>query len=283
MKEKILNLKFFIKILIIILVVSFQSHSENRKPITLVFRYDDFSYNINIEKYIINVFNKNNLPITFGIVPGGGHLNKSDIDVLKNTDKKKEVEIALHGFAHKHSELFGSYSEQYKLLKKGKKILERNFNSNVITFIPPYNSYSQNTIKVLNALKFKVISSDKRGPFNDSRLIFLPSTSKLGSLRQDIATARNLKLNNCIIVVLFHHFDFFEANKTSGKITRKDFDNLIEWVSEQNDIEVKTIGQASNLIFDKNFVNYNEIPGFFLFPVFYPLININLTLIYIHL
>ena len=213
----------------------------------------------NIEKYIINVFNENNLPITFGVVPGGGHLNNNAIDILKKADKKNEVEIAMHGFAHTDKELFGTYDEQYKLLQKGKKILENSFNVHVETFIPPYNRYSINTIKVLESLNFKAISGDIDGPFvNNSKIIFLPAASKLNSLRKDIASVRNLKLDRCIIIVLLHHYDFIDDN-TKGLISKKDFAELIKWISVQSDIDVKTIGQVSNLIDGKYFVNYNKI------------------------
>lgn len=171
----------------------------------------------------------------------------------------------MHGFAHTKTELFGTYDEQYKILEKGKKALEKDFNTKVITFIPPFNNYSYNTIKVLNALNFKVISSDKRGPFNDSKLIFLPQTSKITSLKNDIAFARKLKLKNCIIVVLIHSYSFYKNKKEAGKISEQEFKDLIKWVSSQNDIEVKTIGEASELINAKNFVNYNKVSNISIF------------------
>jgi peptidoglycan/xylan/chitin deacetylase (PgdA/CDA1 family) len=254
-----LHFKLSLVILIYILLFSFNLYGNDKKPITLVFRYDDYSFNIKIEKFIVDVFNKYNLPITFGVVQGDNHLNNTDIEALKNTDKKKEVEIAMHGYAHSSTELFGTYDEQYKLLQKGKKFLEKSFNTRVVTFIPPYNRYSLNTLKVLNDLNFKVISSDKTGPFNNSKIVFLPCTSTLASLADDITKARKLKLNNCIIVVLFHHYDFYEDNETHGKISKSKFTSLIKWVSMQNDINVKTLGEASNLIGSNDFADYDKI------------------------
>lgn len=249
---------FFIRIIFFIIIISFQFYPASDKPITIVFRYDDFSFNIDIERYLINVFNEYNLPVSFGIVQGGNHLCSTDIKMLKEVDKKKEVEIAMHGYAHTSTELFGTYDEQYKLLNKGKKFLEKAFDTKVITFIPPFNRYSLNTLKALNALNFEVISSDKAGPFNNSKIVFLPETSSIFSLRHNIALARNLNLK-CIIIVMFHHYDFNNDYEGKGKISEKEFANLLKWISQQNDIQVKTLGQASNLIRTKDFVNYNEI------------------------
>lgn len=266
MDKKPIKLVFFIKIILIIIILSLKSYPQNKKPITLVFRYDDFPVNIKLEKHIISIFNEYNLPITFGVIPSGTfNLNDYDIGVLKNTDKKKEVEIALHGFAHTKTELFGTYDEQYKILEKGKKYLEKAFDTKVITFIPPFNRYSFNTIKVLNALNFKVISSTKQGPFDDSKLIFLPQTSKLTSLKKDIEFARKSKLKNCIIVVLLHSYNFYKNKKVTGKINEQEFADLIKWVSRQNDIEVKTIGEAAELINTKNFANYNKVSDISIF------------------
>ena len=92
MDKKSIKLLSFIKVFSIIIILSLNSYSQNKKPIALVFRYDDFPVNINLEKHIISVFNEYNLPIAFGVIPSGTfNLNEYDIQVLKNTDKKKEV------------------------------------------------------------------------------------------------------------------------------------------------------------------------------------------------
>jgi peptidoglycan/xylan/chitin deacetylase (PgdA/CDA1 family) len=228
--------------------------------ITVVFRYDDVSYNINIEKYLINTFNKYNIPITFGVVVGNRHLNSSEIQELRSADKKKEVEIAMHGFAHTRTELFGTYDEQYKLLKKGRDSLESAFHTSIEAFIPPYNRYTLNTLKALEALKFKTLSADETGPFdNSSKLIFLPETSTLASLKRDINKFRKENIGKCIIVVLFHHYDFTEDDKEQGIVNESEFDSLISWVTQQSDVNVKSLGEASQLIDGKNFLNYSKV------------------------
>jgi peptidoglycan/xylan/chitin deacetylase (PgdA/CDA1 family) len=235
-------------------------YAAGNSKITVVFRYDDVSYNIDIEEYLIKVFNEYNIPVTFGVVVGGGHLPDSAIAKLRSLDKKKEVEIAMHGFAHTHTELFGTYDQQYKLLKRGRDNLENDFQTNVETFIPPYNAYPLTTLKVLQALNFKVFSGDENGPFqNNSKIIFLPETCSIISLKNDILNFRKEKLGRGIFVVMFHHYDFTEDNNKMSVINKHDFEGLIKWVTSQSDINVMSLGEASKLIDGKNFLNYGEI------------------------
>lgn len=245
---------FLVIFFLVILLNS--SYGATKGKIIVVFRYDDYCANLPLEEYIIKIFNEFNKPITFGVIPARGPLNIMEINALKNTDKKKEVEIALHGYAHTHTELFTSYDNQFAILSKGKKFLEKAFGTPVRTFIPPYNEYSLATLKVIKKLNFKTISSDeKHGPLDNSKLIYLPESCNLASLKGNIQELRRKKTGG-VIVVMFHHFDFIEDNKVRGNITKEGLENLVSWVSHQSDVNVKSLDEASNLILNKKYIDY---------------------------
>ena len=116
------------------------------KKINLVFRLDDYSTrsSTDMELRIIDVFRKNKISITFGVIPfiisGDEHdpspqdiipLTSTKGDILKTGIKDGILEIALHGYSHqtinteKYTEFSGiEYESQVKKIYKGKEFLE---------------------------------------------------------------------------------------------------------------------------------------------------------------
>jgi peptidoglycan/xylan/chitin deacetylase (PgdA/CDA1 family) len=79
-------------------------------------------------------------------------------------------EIGQHGYNHANnsgrynvslaSEFRGMpYYEQYELIENGRSIMQQAFGSAPTTFIPPYNTGDENTLRALSALGYTVYSS----------------------------------------------------------------------------------------------------------------------------
>lgn len=109
---------------------------------------------------------------TIAVIPKykGQTLSDDAVEILKELEKKG-WEIAQHGYTHEQLTNSGGilktwnrsefadvpYKEQYRRILNGKKILE-DFGFKVNTFVPPWHTFDENTVKVLQELKFKVLS-----------------------------------------------------------------------------------------------------------------------------
>ncbi len=254
-----------------ILLISFKfgncSNGKMEQKIYLVFRFDDFSArsNTNLEQKIIEIFRKNKLAFTIGVIPFAGAgslldptpkghlpLGEEKGNILKNASHQGVVEVALHGYAHQsHSEQYiGSefkgldFEQQKEKILQGKIYLEEISDSKINTFVPPWNQYDDNTLKVLEELQINNISADRFGTMNNkSSIQSLPNSCGLSSLKQAVKSARKSPDKISLIIALFHSYDFIEENKRDGLFNFSDFSELINWISKQNDIKVLTIDQ----------------------------------------
>lgn len=270
--------KIGLLIIILPLSVSLMSATikgSKQKQITVVFRYDDYSSyssRTDLEVKLINTFQKYNLPITFGVIPyvaarNFGNPDPQDVlpltpvkaNILKDAVKAGIVEVALHGYSHQtiqrgppYTEFSGmDYSTQYQRIDKGKNLLEKTLGIQIPTFIPPWNRYDLNTLRVLEKLGFKTISADSAGVAErSSQLKFLPFTCNLHELNDAVKSARKIPDIQPVIVVLFHAYDFLEIDRNKGQFTYGHLVDLLTWVRSQNDIRIRTIDEATNEIGD---------------------------------
>ncbi|MBI1956471.1 MAG: DUF2334 domain-containing protein [Acidobacteria bacterium] len=234
--------------------------------ITVVFRYDDYSNwtSADLEVKIINSFKEHGFRFKIAAIPYlSAQVSKTSLDdeglsgakarILKNAIKAGIAGVALHGFCHHQVRLRGGETEfegvplmmQMRMITKGKSYLEQLLENPVSVFVPPWNSYDANTIRALEKLGFLAISAGLPGYVpSSSSLAFLPSTVGLRHLPNAIAAARRSRHRGQIIVILFHDFDFIENDRRRGKIMYREFEELLNWVSSQEDVAVRSIGDT---------------------------------------
>jgi peptidoglycan/xylan/chitin deacetylase (PgdA/CDA1 family) len=230
---------------------------------------------------LLMVFQKHNIPCTYGVIPYASDTFTDDpascvaIDLetagrLTGAVRSGLVEVALHGLAHRdnaiapkgpgsESEFRGlSYSSQLRLLSVGKATLESLYGVSVTTFIPPWNSYDENTLRALEDLGFEVVSSSGQtyGIAASERfqsLRFLPYTCMPGHEREAVEFARNSSDPDPIIVVLLHPFNFAEYDRDRGRFTRQSLDDLLSWLAAQPDVATQTLGGAARIARDLSY------------------------------
>ena len=239
------------------------------KQINVIFRFDDYSAisNTQMELKIIDAFRRHKACLTIGVIP---YACAEDIhdptaqDLIPLPLKKGEilkkglhdgiVDIALHGYSHQTisteqwTEFSGlDYNSQIKRLTKGKKFLEDMIDAPVSIFVPPWNRYDANTLRALETLGFTTLSADnkKREVTQACTLNFLPYSCNLFRLRDAVKKARISPDPQPIIVVLFHEYDFKEINEKRGRITYQAFNELLDWVSSQEDVRLLSISQTT--------------------------------------
>lgn len=242
--------------------------------VTIVFRYDDYSSrsNTDLEEKILQAFSRYKACCTFSIIPFVKAVDYLDInpqEVIPLTAAKAEIarkamaagamDAAQHGYSHQrqsyshgwYTEYEGlDYDSQLHKIRIGKVFLEKILGANIITFVPPYNSYDANTLKILEKLNFRCLSASVRGqtvPFTSLKI--LPETCTLAQLRDVIGYARKIVDYHPIICVMFHQYDFIgiddtkEAEKNNYKTSFDEFNQLLSWITSQEDIRVRSISQ----------------------------------------
>jgi peptidoglycan/xylan/chitin deacetylase (PgdA/CDA1 family) len=277
----------------------FSAVVPRRLPVIVALRYDDYSNSspTDFELRLIESLDRLRIPCTFGVIPflehrdvrGAKPLTPNKTDILRNIAHNDIFEIALHGYAHKElsengrskrSEFAGlGFAAQYKKISLGKIFLEQLIGEKVETFIPPWNSYDKNTLRVLEALEFQTISACNTvsviDPNAPPHFKFLPQTCSLRWLRSAIESARKNCKSRALVVVVFHAYDFIEVNKSKGTTSFEDFLELLAWLKSQKDIDLLNIGQATRTIqyltYRTLLSNQSILRALSLRPVFRPL------------
>jgi len=225
--------------------------------IRLAFRFDDPSpvSKHSVEISVLNELNKHRLPATFAVVPFRTRANqefkftdKSASHILSGLDSGR-LEIALHGCMHIDtsgkeetgpSEFFGlTFERQSQLIHRGKKELERVFGPVLSGFVPPWNSYDEQTLLAACANGFSYVSADKRDPPN-IHLPLLPATCKLDHIKSSVAEAQRFSSLKPVIIVVLHHYDFDRDNDDPLRsvYSYNQFGTLLDWIVEQPDLHV---------------------------------------------
>lgn len=136
--------------------------------------------------------------------------------------------------------------KQKEKIRKEKNFLEDRLDTTIYTFIPPWNQYDQNTLKVLDSFNFRCISAGIRGPSNDkpTKINLIPNTCGLNNVLEGIEAARNSDEKLSLIVALFHIYHFIEDKSTKGYLNIQDLSDILNWVSKQPDVKTMTINKA---------------------------------------
>lgn len=269
------------------------------KQIKVVLLYDDVSSlsSMDLEMKILDSLRTQNMPCTFGVIPYASigewrdirpqevvPLPIAKINMFKDAMKSGLLNVVLHGYSHQavsqegkcgYTEFCGlEYGRQEKTLAQAKNYLERNLGNPVFTFYPTWNSYDQNTIRAIENLGFKTIFGMEYGYADkNSKLNFLPFTCDFIHLRTAITSARRLTNDESVIVVLLRSTDIQGINRSTGNQKIKEFQDVLSWITSQNDIQLLSVDQAITAIDDlsaQRFLNYNSFLN--LSHYLYPLI-----------
>lgn len=224
-----------------------------------------------MELKIIDLFRKNNSSLTFGVIPNLGEKNEraspssevlalsaTKCDLLATAAADGVLEVALHGYSHENinpkipTEFAGlDYQRQVARIAKGKGLLAQRTGATITTFIPPWNQYDINTLRALKKLDFSNISAGLfRESVADAALNFLPETCGITQLPQALKAAQGFPVCNPLIIVGFHLFEIKEINAKKGKITFREFSELINRLGMADDIFMISIGRAAEMMAD---------------------------------
>lgn len=188
-----------------------------------------------------------NMSITLAVIPT--RINKDIImkKYLLNISRNNKVEIAQHGFNHTVDEFNNlSINDSYNSILSGSEIIEKILRVNPITFIPPYNTYNNNTSYVLSTLNFMILSGsrDEYSIGNNISRIGFNTETKYSNQTElipvdDILNECKISLDNRnICVIMVHPQDYIDSNKLMNATKYNEFINLLDGIKS---LHVKSI------------------------------------------
>lgn len=211
----------------------------------------------NNQLLILDYLISENIKATLGIIPknfGNDSLIVNAVNIGWNAGL---FEIALHGWGDENFSKL-SYEQQLELIKKGKEKLNAIFGKlELVTFIPPFNQFNEDTLKALKNQDFKVISSNldyDPYPWEEKILKHFPQTvisayyengNWIPFNADSLINLLKQSLNNYGFAVLTIHPQQFSKGVDgieSSIIDRYKFEQVIktiEWL--KNNFEIVTI------------------------------------------
>lgn len=167
----------------------------------VIFRSDDiqpwFAFDRLVE--VNNIFIEETVPVTLGVIPYiENHTLDEDLTLVDHIKNLKRThpnlfEIALHGYNHQLlTDFYGGsefgdldYPAQYGRILLGKESLKDTLNVDPVTFVPPFDTYDNNTALALKELGFKTVSGgawfteeyyNRTNPFTMQEILHIPAS-----------------------------------------------------------------------------------------------------------
>jgi peptidoglycan/xylan/chitin deacetylase (PgdA/CDA1 family) len=242
------------------------------EKIPVVIRYDDYcnGSDTNADVRILAAFAKRHIPLTIAAIPFGGDfpkeadkpdpspLNEAKAWILREGIRAGECEAALHGYSHQDvragqpcgsSEFAGQPVEnQRERMTRGKRHLEAMLGSPVTSFVPPWNTYDEDTVHIAKSLGMSVFSPG--GPDVPLQAKYGISVTgcgqSLNTLKQRIEDARK-NPGQPVVTALFHVFEISDYNKQLGKFSFAELESTLDWLAAQHDIKCVTLTKAGKI------------------------------------
>ena len=146
----------------------------------IVFRLDDIQddWLDSVQMAVMNLFMSKNQSLSVGLITHSVGNDSELVDTVKEGFHKGLFEIDLHGWDHVNYTQLNEKEQKDSLLKANAKI-ERLFGTKSIVFIPPYDTFNNNTIKAIRELGIRIISSGsaEEDSFDQNRSIFVANVN----------------------------------------------------------------------------------------------------------
>ena len=213
------------------------------QAVNVVFRFDDFRLCPDtLQEQLLETFVRHKIPISLAVIPCSDDklffTEGSYLAQLKGATETGLIEIAQHGLNHRFIGFGGefagiSFQRQMDMLSKGKHLLDSLFMP-IITFVPPWNSYDDNTLRALELLGFECMSSCMTigQPLSSAKLQYYPET--IDHPNKLINAIKDNKNRNGIIILMFHDYDFDDSFSMS------DMDALLNKLNDMDGVECLT-------------------------------------------
>ncbi len=236
----------------------------------LVFRYDDYGKSTwtatskQLDYAVLETFRSRAIPLVVAAIPEPLNEQPDSINLLDRYVSSGLVEVVLHGWDHKPSQVLLAnsgikgelpglpYEEQLKRLLQGKRLLESWLNQSVTTLAPPWNRYDTTTLRACETAGIQAVTADVHGPsLYDTPVLLLPSTTSLSGLVKVIDRWEQDPRPNRLAVVCFHSYDFKEDGGNQAGLSLQQLDAVLKRVSASPGIAVVDCRTATQQLGNK--------------------------------
>jgi len=222
----------------------------------------------NIQYDLINLFSKNNVPLTAGVIIDSFGNDPYLFDLVKNEINDNQLEIANHGLDSTPFTIFDEQKQNDMLKESTDKIYEK-LNVTPKIFIPPENRFNEDTKKVLiengyTHLSASMLNDSPPFPLKDESLYRFPALATTGEYVPSqnrilgISSEKTFsdafegieKYGFAVITVHPQEFSVFKGGEYTNVINSDHFnelETLIEKIKTQN-INIVHIGQINQRI-----------------------------------
>lgn len=222
-----------------------------------------------VQMDIMNVFFKNNTPLTIGIIADALGNDKKITDFLNNNIEKSgsSIEIATKGIGLTPYTNYNK-TEQNQNLKKSIELIQSIVGVKPHIFIPPDNKINSDTLEILQNNEITHISAslinESSPPFNlkGEKVYRFPQTSSTGNFNQTTNVFEG-KLSDQVIQEIIQSIDNYgfavvsiqpqEFSKIvngtyTNKVSEKQIDELIKLIKEleKEKIKIVSIGKINS-------------------------------------
>ena len=175
------------------------------------------------------------------------------------------------------------FEEQLRKIEQGKRALEEWLETPVVSFIPPWNTYDEQTVRALDAVNIRALSASLGTVPNElgrstcqgeaTALVCLPRTcalsefddalaevKKVGRLaRSNVPTFQRSNVPTCprdvtVIVMMFHHFSFFDSDDALARqyanVSLEQLESIVARCARDETIETLSVGEAARRYHD---------------------------------
>lgn len=156
--------------------------NKSRGPVTkdsrklVIFRLDDVGFgSISALITIMDVFLMKNHNLSLGLVMNPVDRERLLVEKIQYGKNQGLFELVLHGWDHADYAKLNEKVQEDSLYKGAEK-MHNLFGVSSKTFIPPYNSFNNSTLKAMNNIGIKIISSTLN--YEDEKDIFRVETNE---------------------------------------------------------------------------------------------------------
>jgi predicted deacetylase len=193
--------------------------------------------------------------------------DEEKIAFIKRALAAGRIEVAQHGFSHSNVVAPGrrpgefrerDYQSQLRDITQGREILMNACNlSEISTFVPPWNAWTDETAKSLRQAGFRILSADRHYYYESAdSLAVIPFTAVLSEL-ESMVREQSLP-EESIVVVLYHPFEIVEfPEPLSGYyFGLRRFSDLLRELSVMPQVKVVTLQQLAEGATDLSIERY---------------------------
>lgn len=233
-----------------------EAFEQTMKENKIILRIDDiqaFAWADIQEQMIIDSIDRG-IPLVLGVIPIWIEEDKKIYNYINKNNCN--LEIAQHGWDHSGDVLIGSSefsgltrTEAYERIMRGKPMLEKLAGKEVITFIPPSNSFSQGTGLALRDAGFKIISAEGGGKYDFTASTYNSEKGALNPVEEVLLYCKEGLEKNNLCVIMLHPQDY--ASK--GVLDKEKYGMFLVLLDKLIELDAMFIKMSDLALLENNF------------------------------